>query len=80
VQQPTETPSPLPFAFPAPIAALPVQRTESAPAATAPAEPAPAAEEAAQTQGAADLEELARRVYPYVRRRLSIERERYGRS
>jgi len=41
------------------------------------AEQAP--QESAEVEGP-DLEELARKVYPYLRRRLGVERERIGRG
>lgn len=72
----------LPLRLPVRPAPAPVQRVESASAGVdqelvEPSEQA--AEESAEAESP-DLEELARKVYPYLRRRLGVERERIGRG
>jgi len=65
----------------APPSAAPVQRTaeEPAPAASPPSAQGPG--EGAQAAPGVDVDELARRVYEILRRRLRVERERsYGRG
>jgi hypothetical protein len=72
----------LPLRLPVRPAPAPVQRVESASAGVdqEPVEPSEqAAEESAEAESP-DLEELARKVYPYLRRRLGVERERIGRG
>jgi hypothetical protein len=72
----------LPLHIPARPASAPVQRTEAVQdGAESPSAEGTSvsAEEPAGAQGP-DLEELARQVFPYLRRRLSVERERSGRG
>jgi hypothetical protein len=73
---------PLPLYIPERPTPTPVQRVESshsASDASSAEATSESVEESAEVEGP-DLEELARQVYPYLRRRLSVERERIGRG